>query len=315
MIAMREMTRDEAEDVYRNLDETKSMYLQDAAHRRAVDTFDDDKLSHLEAAAEDPDNAFEWDFEFYFSGYEDPYEPQSEYLDVYTPVEPEYDPETYKVAKEFGNEMLEHLILEIRATHIDEDDEDDSDDETPDDIIVHGRSREYTMSPYRVDGHRDPGCSETLEVEHGDEVEHVPLTDVRPAGYDLHGRAWGDDIPTATDMDRVYLFEGADIRAEAMLPNGHVVEVYRDGTDSAWVLAAEHGAADPATRQILWERPGVYRSDLKMLFDLGLSPALAVDYYDCHVRGLSHRDQRRRRSVTRQAIEQNVRKARETLKD
>jgi len=311
MIAMVEMTREEAEDVYRNLDDSERADVEQTAHHRAVKTFDKDKLAHLEAAAEDPGNTFDWwDYEFYFSGYKYPDEPRSEYLDIYTPAEPEYDAETHEIAKEFGNEMLEHLILEIRATHIDEDDEDDSDDETPDDIIVHGRSREHTTSP-----HGSPGCSETLEVEHGDEVEHVPLTDVRPAGYDLHGRAWGDDIPTAIDMDRVYLFEGADIRAEAMLPNGHVVEMYRDGTDSTWVLAAEHGAADSATREILWERPGVYRSDLKMLFDLGLSPALAVDYYDCHVRGLSHRDQRRRRSVTRQAIEQNVRKARETLKD
>ncbi len=311
MIAMDEMTQDEVEDVFRNLNETESMDLQEAAHRRAVDTFDDDKLSHLDAAAEDPDCSFEWDYEFYFSGYKYPDDPRSEYLDIYAPVGPGTDRETCEIAKDFGDEMLKHLMTEIRAAHIDEDDEDDdSEDDTPDDIIVHGRSREHTTSP-----HGPAGCSETLEVEHGDEIEHVPLSDVRPAGYDLIGDGWGDDIPTMIDMDRVYLYEGEDIRAEAMLPNGHVVEIYRDGVNSSWVLDAQHGAADPATREILWERPDALRSDLKMLFDLGLSPALAIDYHSCHIRGLSHRDQARWRSVTRQAVAQNVAKALNALND
>ena len=106
---MSEMTRADAELVYRHLNDSVRADVEFEAHSAALDEFD--PTDELEDAHENPDSSFSWENVTY------EFERANRDRDELVPlagVEPSDEPEVYDLAHDFGWLVVEHIRKEIR---------------------------------------------------------------------------------------------------------------------------------------------------------------------------------------------------------
>lgn len=136
----------------------------------------------------------------------------------------------------------------------------------------------------------------------------IPVSGIQRT--DLSG--WWGDVPEEINLDRLYWPED-QIHGEVWCPDGSVIETIWD--EDAWEARrlTNPSAVDPA-EDVLWERPGRAERELSMLVsDGGLSAAEALDFWIVEIRGQTGSEWAALRGTSHQAVNKNVRNARQKL--